>query len=683
MNKSEIYTIIELKSKSIKKLKYFEKEKIKNKDLNEMYKKYIEYNYYRFLHSNQKININLLGKEINITILEFISDLSSEKFWNFNFFSDLELQNIDKKTVLNMIQNFKNHYINKMKYRLSILDKNKKELFPNFKKSSIYMKAYLSQSKSLQNTIGIITITQILNIEKPSFKLLSKYEMYQQFEYLLDVYIYLSNKKINFIDLSIDSLLETKDIIKIEYPIKYLINMNYNDAISRDWTHSDELIEYKNLKFKNVQIENVLREVEIYQNIVVNILNKIYQNSDYFVYGELIQLERGGDKNLIYLDSENGRIFLNNQIWDNDYFGSYHLWLTMPSKNINSFVNEHVDLATLLQWCEPLFFVFYTNNIYNDFGSYRYLLNNHSGYGTSDPRLLKKKSYKFEITSYIDGRDESKLLDKIIYKVPYDSKVCIYDKNDKKIINYNLLAERNITMNEIKKRFECDKKKVKTYLDILWETSNKEDMSLGADIRTGDTPVISWSQNFEPSLLKNWRPITVRKKNNKFYRYYYNYITKKMTDTPPYSKTKNKNRVGFEFRVFDNMNIKYMYDIMYFSILVYVAILHKKKKNIPLAIQSQPWNNTIANCLLKGINNFKLSSSYTKKLCELLEIETKHFDNMVDFFQYLIDTLHDKYMNNSVFKKIVRNHKYKIRIPNINLYYQQLNRMRQKNEILF
>jgi hypothetical protein len=686
LNKSEMDTVIELKSKSIKKLKYFEKEKIKNKDLNQMYKRYIEYNYYRFINGNVRVDVNLQGREVNYDIFLFINDLSSEQFWNFNFFSDLKLQNIDKKSVLNMIQNFKNYYINKMKNRLSILDKNKKELFPDFKKSSINMKAYLSQRKSLKNTIGMVTITQILNIEKPSFKLLSKYEIYQQFEYLLDVYIYLSNKKINFINLSVDTLLEVKDTMKIEYPIKYLINMNYDGAISIDGTDSGPLIEYKNLKFKNVQIENVLREVEIYQNIVTNILNKEYQNSDYFVYGEIIQLERGGDKNLIYLDSKDGRIFLDNHIWDNDYFGSYHLWLTMPSKNINSFVDEHIDLATLLQWCEPLFFVFYTNNIYNDFGSYRYLLNNHSGYGTSDPRLLKERSNKFEIYSYYDGRDENKLLDKVANREWHGDgniKVYIFDKNDKKIINYNLLAHRDITIDEINKRFECDKKKVKTYLDILWETSNKEDMSLGADIRTGDTPVISWSQNFEPSLLKNWRPITVRKKNNKFYRYYYNYMTNKLTDTPPYSKTKSKNRVGFEFRVFDNMNIKYMYNIMYFSILVYVAVLHKKKKNLSLAIQSQAWNNTIANCLLKGINNFKLSTSYTKKFCELLEIETKHFDNMVDFFQYLIDRLHNKYMNNSIFKKIVRNHKYKIKIPNINLYYQQLNRMRQKNEMLF
>ena len=158
-------TVIELKSKSIKKLKYFEKEKIKNKDLNQMYKRYIEYNYYRFINGNVRVDVNLQGREVNYDIFLFINDLSSEQFWNFNFFSDLKLQNIDKKSVLNMIQNFKNYYINKMKNRLSILDKNKKELFPDFKKSSINMKAYLSQRKSLKNTIGMVTITQILNIE--------------------------------------------------------------------------------------------------------------------------------------------------------------------------------------------------------------------------------------------------------------------------------------------------------------------------------------------------------------------------------------------------------------------------------------------------------------------------------------------------------------------------------------
>ena len=153
------------------------------------------------------------------------------------------------------------------------------------------------------------------------------------------------------------------------------------------------LIEYKSLNYKNVQIESVVKEVETYQKIVTEIVNDFYKGSKYDVYGGIKILERGGDKNVIFLNDDG----LGRKIHKNDYFGSYHLWLTMPAKSLKTFVDEHVILEKLLQWCEPLFFVFYVNNIYDDIGSYRFLLNKYAGYGTSNPNLLKNSSTKFEL----------------------------------------------------------------------------------------------------------------------------------------------------------------------------------------------------------------------------------------------------------------------------------------------
>ena len=83
---------------------------------------------------------------------------------------------------------------------------------------------------------------------------------------------------------------------------------------------------------------------------------------------------------------------------------------------------------------------------------------------------------------------------------------------------------------------------------------------------------------------------------------------------------------------------------------------------------------------MKGVNQFKLNQKYVKKMCELIQIPYKNKTNMVELFQYLIDTLHKKYGNNKLFKKLVKNYNLNIKIPNINLYYLQQNKRRKRNE---
>jgi hypothetical protein len=664
-NKSDIETIIKLDTTNIKKIKFFDDVKFNNDILYNLYYKYIISNYYRFI--NGYLNFVILDKNKSLNILNILNNIELNYLYKYTI-------NFNKITLKNIIKNIKIDFLNKISIKLN--NNNEKELFPDFTKSSISMKIVLHQTQVQNNNIFDVKNYQTLFIENIKYKLLSKSEILTQMEYLFDCYIYLSNQNMNFMDLSSEFYLEKRYCFKINYPIKYLINMLYNESISIDWTPTNPLIEYKNLNYKNVQIENVVKEVEIYQNIYIKLLNEIYKNSIYSIYGEIVEMIRGGDKNLIYINTDNN---LDNIIHNNDYFGSYHIWFTMPSTTLNNFVNEHIKFAKLLQWCEPLFFVFYTNNIYNEFGTYRYLLNFSSGYGTSDPDLLKPID-KHNIQYYYDGRDENTLLTKIIkdefIKKAIPINVNIYDKNDKKILNYNRLSERNVTVEEIKKRFDTNKK-VKTYLDILWENTNKEDTNIGADLRN---PL--WQTNFEKKIEKNWVDVIIRKKNGKFYKYYFNIETEKLRDTPPYKKIQNSDRVGFEYRVFDNMDIKFIYNIMFFCVLVYVAIINKKKDNLSKAIQSQCWNNTIANCLIHGVNKFKLSNEYTKQLCNMLEINNIYKNNMVDFFQYCIDELHKKYKNNPIFKKLVKNNEFNVKIPNMNLYFYELNKVRQQNEQL-
>ena len=678
------------------KLKYFKKinknlNKIENEVENKLYEDYIKYNFFRFYTElGLETNFSLSSGNFVQEIYQLLKDMNDDNglFWNYE---PKKKFSVVENEIKNLIIDFKTYYINKVIKRLIDLNEDRKYLFPNIKKSKIFCKNVLQHDKNIKDINQIIYGYQILTFEDMENDLFTKNEIYQQIDYLLDVYIQLSNKNLNFLSYSVDNIIERGklnnriDSYKLNYPINTLINMYDKEAIDSDWSqgHLPQLIEYKSLNYKNVQIESVIKEVETYQKIVTEIVNDFYKGSKYDLYGGIKILERGGDKNVIFLNEDG----LGRKIHKNDYFGSYHLWLTMPAKNLKTFVDEHVILGKLLQWCEPLFFVFYVNNIYEDVGSYRFLLNGYGGYGTSNPNLLKNSSTKFELCYYYDGRDKEKLIEKIKnYEfVPirgYDCiNTCIYNKNGKKIVNRNGLGARNITVDKLLKKNNC-KKSFKTYIDILWEKADyKGDINMGADIRTGDNcENICWQNNFEPKLKKNWEDVIIRKTNGKFYKVYFNRKTNKLSETPPLSKSKSKSRTGIEFRVFDNMNIHYMYDVLFFIVLLFVVVTHKKTDNIPLAIDTKEWNETISNCIMKGVNQFKLEQKYVKKLCELIQIPYKNKTNMVDLFQYLIDTLHKKYGNNSLFKKMVKNYNLNIKIPNINLYYLQQNKRRKRNE---
>ena len=672
--------ILEHKGK-VGKLKYFNKLKLNNK-AKEIYMTYLQYNYFRFysyLFFNTKFNLN--AKNFDFEINNLLEKMNEEygTFWNFKF----DEFSIDKKDVNKIISELKSYYLNKVIKFLSNLDENKKYLFPVIKGTKISYKTILRQEKKLLNLYDDIIGFHEINFIDQEYDLFSKKEILEQIDYLLDVYIYLSNKNINFSNLDFDfEMANETDLIKLDYPIKYLVDMYYNDGYDSDWSQPDlpKLIEFKSLHYKNVQIEDIVNEVETYQKIVKDILNGFYRGTEQD-FGEITIMKRGGDKNILFLNEDG----FGNKIYKRDYYGSYHLWLTMPSKSLNSFAEEHTELAKLLQWCEPLFFIFNINNIYDEVGSYRFLLNRWGGYGTSNPNLLKDKKDKFEVLSYYDGRNETTLMNDLLNsnEINYFKDTKIFDYKGKKIKRRIGLPDRRTSVKQFD--WKVNNKKYKTYIDVLWEKKNyKGNIELGADVRTGDNcQALCWENNFEKKLKKGWEKVIVRKRDTKFYQYYYNRVSNKLVGEMPVENSSGNGRTGFEFRVFDNVDTPFMYDIMFFAVLLYMAILERgKKKDIELAIDSNVWNETIAGCIMSGANGFKLKKNYCKKMCELCGVKVKYNDKIIDLFQYLMDELHKKHKNKSLFKKMVKNYNLSIIVPNINMIYLQQNKQRVRNEYL-
>ena len=666
------------------KLKFFKDVKLKGNQ-KEIYEVFLQYNFYRFysyLFFNTNFNMYLRSFDNDIENLLIKMNEEYGSFWDFKF-NDFSTNEKDIKI---FIKEMKSYYLNKVSKLLSNLDNNKKYLFPVIKGTQMSYKVILNQEKIVLDLFKDIYGKNELFFHNQEYDLFSKNEILEQINYLLDVYVYMGNKNINFSNLSMEDVMKNKLDIKLDYPIKYLIDMYYNDGYESDWSQPflPKLLEFKSLHYKNAQIEDIIREVNTYQKIVLDILNNYYKNTEHD-FGEITIMKRGGDKNIIFLNADG----FGNIIHKLDYFGSYHLWLTMPSKGLKNFADEHAELAKLLQWCEPLFFVFNVNNIYDGVGSYRFLLNKWGGYGTSNPNLLKEKNDVFDICEYYDGRDENKLMENLkngnIVLNCFNTQ--LYNSKGKKIFNRNGLAYRLPTVPQFNSNNKKkNKEKLRTYLDILWEKANyKPDIRLGADIRTGDNcESLCWNNNFENKLRKGWDEVNIKKRDQKIYRYYYNKKTGKLVGDKPVENSGKKNgRTGFEFRVFDNVDTSFMYDVMFFAVLLYMVVLdRKKKKDIPLVINSKCWNETIANCIMKGANGFKVKKEYCKKLCELVDVPFKNKDKIIDLFQYLIDELHKKYKNKSLFKKMVKNHNLNIIIPNINLIYLQQNKQRVREEYL-
>lgn len=478
---------------------------------------------------------------------------------------------------------------------------------------------------------------------------------------------------------------------------KNLFVLYKNRIPEYDYSNTTEVIEFKTVEYKNKSYEVILEDLIQLEKTFFYVINNIPVISKITqIYGELIYHNIGSiNKNIILYDFIENHYKNNNE---EDYTGSYHIWLTAPYNNKISnkkFLEIHATLGNKLQLLEPLLSSHYSSPSYNSVinsskyskSSLRQFINEYCNYGTSDISLIHGGK-KHDILYYYLSEDDIIKNNKFFVKKYYYDEV--YDNKGNLIINYNKLQNRDITSNLYKKidigNIESKNKEVYNYISMIFDkTSIRSKMfitppketngnannrntnrfySLGADIRTKDM-----SNLFYP-LDKKW----IRKylmKDNKLIEVYYNNKTKQISyeriyDEKEYNNKLKNEKIGIEFRILDHFPTTYLNQVL--SLLVPIVMdsskYPKKITSENMYTTKQFWHNEMYEVIKNGYKYIP-SKKYLEEIQKEFKIKiNSRILKTEDFIKIIHDTLHLKWKTsrNKVYKEI----KYKKNITFFN-----------------
>lgn len=475
------------------------------------------------------------------------------------------------------------------------------------------------------------------------------------------IFFYYGEPKITFedfiksINLHINSIRDIFDNdtvmfnnIGLDKFYKNLFILYSNKIPHIDDTAKTSSIEFKTIEYENINYQKALNDLIQLEKTFFYLVNHlpILQNV-IKIYGELIYHNIGSVSNTLLIFNI---IDLKYYEISEDYTGSYHIWITLPYKENDSyttFINNHVHLANKLQLLEPILAAHYSSPSYNALEnnqsktSLRQFLNISSNYGTSDITLMygKKKHVLSESNNlsyyYLSEED---ILNKNRFYLPYNNyQAPIYDLNGNNIINYSGLFTRRITDNIFKPIDEGDIESnnninIQNYFTMIFEKTKIRYKNLhypyllGADIRTRNL------NDFIYPLSDDWEKCFLMKKN-KLLEVYYNENLKKISYERIYNeddyKNSMENRIGIEFRILDHFPTNYLSQIM--SLLVPIALDSiKTDKKILFKntyIAKQFWHNEMFNVITKGYK-YTAGIQYLNKLEKEFNINFSTKKNM-------------------------------------------------------
>lgn len=176
------------------------------------------------------------------------------------------------------------------------------------------------------------------------------------------------------------------------------VTMDYNEfsVDCRAWSDDPDMtgtmcmLEFVTQKYKNVTIEDAVTELQTIEEKVLKLVRSTeYAREAEKVIGEIEYPSQSMSRFVAY--EQNGNL----NFVSKNYFGSYHINLTLPYKSSVSekpFKNEHLQVARMLQWLTPVIISLYgggdsasfmDDGLYAE-GSYRAATNPHSRPGGSD-----------------------------------------------------------------------------------------------------------------------------------------------------------------------------------------------------------------------------------------------------------------------------------------------------------
>jgi len=542
------------------------------------------------------------------------------------------------------------------------------------------------------------------------------------------VIISLENFNIEKIYKFVENFKKTYSDNKINFTDSKLLKSLYllykNRIPEIDLSDKTTSIEFKTIQYKNINYEKTLDDLINLESSFFKALSLIPIFKYYIKYFGPLNYHNIGSINKSILI--NDLIFLGFSDVQEDYTGSYHLWITCPyNKNLSmtDFLKIHESLGNKLQLLEPIFLAHFGSPSYEVLenkslskSSFRHFLNKYSNYGTTDVSLIngQKKSivseYFFSEEDIIKNRafiPNQTLLETVyIYdENENEKKKYISNKNNPKNIkiDYNYLNTRSITNNlfSIFDKGDPQSNKdiyIKNYMTLLFEETNirprtsfgndnqKYYLKLGADIRTRD-----YERFFYPLDEDIWIP-KILVHNNKFIEVYYDQENKKISykriyKKNIYEKQLAEERIGIEFRILDHFPTYYLSQIL--SILGSIVINSlSNRKNIPLKklhIAQQFWHNEMFEVIKKGYE-YKLSHEYIKEINKEFSINIRHTNNTLDttlFLSEFYNNMDKKYEKNVMYEKLRFSSIINFKSFNRIAWFEILNSYFNKNPFLY
>ena len=455
----------------------------------------------------------------------------------------------------------------------------------------------------------------------------------------------------------------------------------YNNNIPEiDISSKNYMLEMKTINHKNLNFEKVYKDLINYETVYIDYIQTIIHNYTK-IYGNVTYDKIGSRKESIELTDIFNKLnndFNYRSLDNEDYTGSFHIWVTCPyDEKISKvkFLNIHANLANKLQLLEPILACNYSspsydikyNKNYPSKLSLRHFINSFSNYGTSDVSLINGSEYTC-INNVIFKREDNPTIEKI-----HKNKKKVYNTNNTLIKNYNALNNRKYTNNVFdfltKKKNNSNNVNVSSFYELLFKNNKlsfkkfkqifkrEDEYDLGADIRTRDNDYLMYPN--DKNMTKIYYP-----KNNKYILYYLdnngNLTDKRKYNKEEYNNYLKEDRMGIEFRIFDHFNTIFLDQIL--CILPYLIMESYDSnyiKNInDTVVSKQYWHNEMYHIISKGYKH-NYTKNYIDRLNKEFNINLKNKRYSSDLLlEELYNSLVDKYSKLRKYKNLLNKLKF-------------------------
>jgi hypothetical protein len=450
-----------------------------------------------------------------------------------------------------------------------------------------------------------------------------------------------------------------------------------------DFSYRTTAIEFMTVHYKNISFSDAHQELMDLENTFFTVINHLPIFSKYVkVLGPLGYHHVGS---ISYSIEVYDAITFDYNFVEEDYTGSYHIWITplYTSKTSNQrFQIECATLANKFQLIEPLIASHFTSPSFEAFGddgkmarsSFRQFVGAFSNYGTSDIRFLQGTKHHSISKYFLTEEDLKDYVQKGKNTAIYSFiETPIYNMSGKPILNYDKLEERLLTSNLYKYykqgNINSNTPNIQDYYSMVFNQSQIRPidnvLQLGPDIRTKKYPQMMYP------IEDGWER-EYFKKNNKFIEVYVNYHTQQISYQPPYSKNEHKKllkdeRIGIELRVFDHfptIELKQILSIL--SLITYQSYIKPYKVTKEnMYIHQQWWHNEMSKVIMEGFE-YKPSHEYLRNISKefgfskikLKQMKNKNMKNMESetyseiVFEKIYRRLFLKYGKESLYQKI-------------------------------